>query len=116
MLIKLKALLTILTYQLGLNRSSNRSFRRNLADRLLIPFSLKNSEKIILSTRYLCQLTKTNSHRSDQDPFPLSDAEREYMKAVLIYRLPSHYRVEKHYNEEEPLTHQLTYHFIKTTG
>jgi len=116
MLIKLKALLIILTYQLGLNRTSNRSFRRNLADRLHFPLLLENSEEIILSTRYLCQLTKTNILRSDQDPFPLSDAEREYMKAILIYRLPSNYRVEKHYNEEETLTHQLAYHFIKTTG
>ncbi len=110
---KLSALHRMITYHLNLNRSSTRPFRRKVAHHLLQDLDLKDCEMILLNTQYLTlHPTKTRSQDA-QALFPLSDMEREYIKAVLILRLPSSFTVKKFYAEGIELTHQLTYQFTK---
>jgi len=49
----------------------------------------------------------------DHAYFPISDAEREYLKDHLILHLPLKTIIETHYENDLDLMHQLTYCFIK---
>ncbi len=111
---KFKAFLIIIAFHLSLKRSVNRPFRHKVAHQLLHGLDLKNCEKIILNTQYLkIDLNSILTQRA-HTLFPLSDAEREYMKAVLIWILPRSFEVEKVYEEDVELTHQLSYWFTKS--
>jgi len=74
---------------------------------------LKSYDEIQLNTLFIRLIESSKVLELDHTYFPLSDAEREYLKDLLILRLPLKTIIETHYENDHDLTHQLTYCFIK---
>ena len=111
---KWSALLIMCAFVLGFHRSTNQPFRFIVARNLLKTMHLKDAQEIRLNTRFVT--IKQDKITRDITPllWPISDAEREFLKAVIILYLPVNFHVEEYYEPDCCLAHQLTHRFVKT--
>jgi hypothetical protein len=110
---KLRALFSLIITLLGFHRSSYKAFRPNLGVKLFKGLKLKSYTEIQLNSLFIRCIDSSSVIDLDPSIFPLSDAERETLKDLLILRLPKKTSIETHYEKDHDLTHQLTYCFIK---
>lgn len=111
---KWSAVLMIGAFVLGFHRSTNQPFRFIVARNLLKTAHLKDAQEILLNSRFV--MIKQDEIIRDITPllWPISDAEREVLKSVIILYLPINFHVEEHYEPDCCLAHQRTYRFVKT--
>jgi hypothetical protein len=107
------ALLRIISRRLGFRRTVYKKIRFKIISKLLKGIDIRSYDEIQLNTLFIRLIFSSKVLELDHTYFPLSDAEREYLKDLLILRLPLKTIIETHYENDLDLTHQLTYCFIK---
>ena len=108
------ALLLVMAYVLGFKRMTNRPFRTGLLFELVHHKGLKTADKIDLNTLFIQIRHKDRIQSIMKDKMPLTDEEREALRALLILILPGWMKCEKTYEPDVELSHQVTYRFMKT--
>ena len=113
MMMKWEAFLTLLGMMTGIKRSTKRPYRIALIRELIKKRNLKNAKEILLNTLFIRISYADHSQDIMMDRMPLSDEERESLKALLVLILPKSMVCQKRYEPDSELTHQCTYRFIK---
>jgi hypothetical protein len=108
------ALLLVMAYVLGLKRTTNRSFRIRLLFEFAHHKGLKTADEIWLNTLFIQIRHKDKIQSVMKDKRPLTDEEREALRALLTLILSRKFVCEKTYEQDVELSHQVTYRFMKT--
>jgi hypothetical protein len=107
------ALLRIISRRIGFHRTVYKKLRFKIISKLFKGIDIRSYDEIQVNTLFIRLIYSSGVLELDHTYFPLSDAEREYLKDLLILRLPLKTIIETHYENNLDLTHQLTYCFIK---
>jgi len=108
------ALFLVMTYVLGLKRTTKRPFRSGLLFELAHQKGLKTADEIWLNTLFIQIRHMDMIQGVMMDKRPLTDEEREALRAILILILSRKFICEKTYEQDVELSHQVTYRFMKT--
>lgn len=107
------ALLRILSRRLGFRRTVYKKLRFKIISMLFKGIDIRSYDEIQVNTLFIRLINSLGVLELDRAYFPISDAEREHLKDLLILRLSLKTIIETHYENDHDLTHQLTYCFIK---
>ena len=107
------ALLKIISRRLGFRRTIYKKLRFKIISKFFKGIDLRSYDQIQVNTLFIRLINSSGVLEIDHAYFPISDAEREHLKDLLILRLPLKTIFETHYENDHDLTHQLTYCFIK---
>jgi hypothetical protein len=108
------AFLSIIGLVLGLKRPTKRPFRARLMIELYQIQSLKSASEIRLNTLFIQIRNKDEVRCLMDERMPLTDEERNALKAVLDLILPKQTKRVTLYEPDVELSHQLTYRYTKT--
>lgn len=76
--------------------------------------TLKTADEIWLNTLFIQIRHKDEIQSIMMDKMPMTDEEREALRALLTLILSRKYKCEKTYEPHVQLSHQVTYRFMKT--